>query len=178
MVLVETPEDAEKLTLPEHERLAVVTQTTLSVDEVLATVEVLKRRFPHLEMPKKEDICYATTNRQVAVKELAARSDVVLVVGSQTSSNSNRLREVAETAGARAYLVMEPGDIGDRVTGDGCRVVGVTSGASTPEQLVEDVIGHLLSLHPGAEIEVLETVKEDVEFKPPRDLVQLARSSG
>ena len=178
MVLVETPEDAEKLTLPEHERLAVVTQTTLSVDEVLATVEVLKRRFPHLEMPKKEDICYATTNRQVAVKELAARSDVVLVVGSQTSSNSNRLREVAETAGARAYLVMEPGDIGDRVTGSECRVVGVTSGASTPESLVEDVIGHLLSIHPGATIEVLETVKEDVEFKPPRDLVQLAQSSG
>jgi 4-hydroxy-3-methylbut-2-enyl diphosphate reductase len=211
MVLVETPEDAERLELPPHDRLAVVTQTTLSVEEVQATIAVLQRRFPHLEMPKKEDICYATTNRQSAVKELARRCDVVLVVGSRTSSNSNRLREVAEAHGARAYLVMEPGDIREewieRSTslqdhdpdrgpsgpleeragtladqGAGLKAsapsfaVGVTSGASTPERLVEEVIGHLLSLAPGARIKVLETVKEDVEFKPPRDLVQLAQA--
>ena len=105
MILVETPSDVARLELPPHDRLAVVTQTTLSVDEVQSTMSALKSKFPHLETPKKEDICYATTNRQLAVKELAARCDVVLVVGSQTSSNSNRLREVAEAHGARAYLV-------------------------------------------------------------------------
>ncbi len=176
MVLVETPEDVAGLELPPHDRLAVVTQTTLSVDEVQATIAALRQKYPHMEMPKKEDICYATTNRQLAVKELAARCDVVLVVGSTTSSNSNRLREVAETAGATAYLVMEPTDISWDWLG-GAKTVGVTSGASTPEKLVEDVIGALLGGSPGAQIEVLETVKEDVEFKPPRDLIQLARAS-
>ncbi len=175
MLLVETPEDVAKLELPPHDRLAVVTQTTLSVDEVQATIAALREKYPHMEMPKKEDICYATTNRQLAVKELAARCDVVLVVGSTTSSNSNRLREVAEMAGARAYLVMEPTDISPACLG-GAKTVGVTSGASTPEKLVEDVIGALLAGSPGAQIEVLETVKEDVEFKPPRDLIQLARA--
>jgi 4-hydroxy-3-methylbut-2-enyl diphosphate reductase len=185
MVLVETPEDVERLELPPHDRLAVVTQTTLSVDEVQATIAALQRRFPHLELPRKEDICYATTNRQLAVKELAAKSDVVLVVGSRTSSNSNRLREVAESFGARAYLIMEPSDIREDwfsnpslSKGDAVRTVGVTSGASTPEKLVEDVIGSLLQRSPGAKIEVLETVKEDVEFKPPRDLIQLAMAKG
>jgi 4-hydroxy-3-methylbut-2-enyl diphosphate reductase len=177
MVLVETPEDVARLELPPHDKLAVVTQTTLSVDEVQATIAALRERFPHMEMPKKEDICYATTNRQSAVKELAARSDVVLVVGSRTSSNSNRLREVAESFGARAYLIMEPSDI-DSSWLPGAATVGVTSGASTPERLVEDVIGSLLSASPGAKIEVLETVKEDVEFKPPRDLIQLAMAKG
>lgn len=177
MVLVETPADVAKLELPPHDRLAVVTQTTLSVDEVQATIAALRQKFPHMEMPKKEDICYATTNRQSAVKELAARCDVVLVVGSTTSSNSNRLREVAESFGARSYLIMEPADISAEWLGT-AEAVGVTSGASTPERLVEDVIGHLLSLNPKAKIEVLETVREDVEFKPPRDLIQLAMARG
>ncbi|HXH61556.1 MAG TPA: 4-hydroxy-3-methylbut-2-enyl diphosphate reductase [Fimbriimonadaceae bacterium] len=185
MVLVETPADVAALDLPPHDRLAVVTQTTLSVDEVSATVDALREKYPHLELPKKEDICYATTNRQSAVKELATKCDVVLVVGSRTSSNSNRLREVAEAHGARAYLVMEPSDVlAEWFCGDAGAspspglVVGVTSGASTPEKLVEDVIGSLLSQNPGAKIEVLETVKEDVEFKPPRDLIQLAMAKG
>lgn len=177
MVLVETPEDVAKLELPPHDRLAVVTQTTLSVDEVQATIAALRLKFPHMEMPKKEDICYATTNRQSAVKELAKKCDVVLVVGSKTSSNSNRLREVAESFGARAYLVMEPADVAPEWL-QGAATVGVTSGASTPERLVEDVIGHLLAGSPQAQIEVLETVREDVEFKPPRDLVQLAIARG
>jgi 4-hydroxy-3-methylbut-2-enyl diphosphate reductase len=173
MVLVETPEEAELLELPPHDRLAVVTQTTLSVDEVQRTMEVLERRFPHLEKPPKEDICYATTNRQAAVKVLASRCDLVIVVGSSTSSNSNRLREVAEASGAKAILMMNPDEIEpDSVARH--RTIGVTSGASTPEQLVEDVVGRLLSLSPGAEIDVLETIKEEVEFKPPRDLIQLA----
>ena len=156
MVLVETPADVERLELPPHERLAVVTQTTLSVDEVQATIAALRSRFPHIELPQKEDICYATTNRQTAVKQLAARCDVVLVVGSRTSSNSNRLREVAEAHGSRAFLVLEPSDVSASWFSSAVSV-GVTSGASTPERLVEDVIGSLLALSPGEKIAVLDT---------------------
>lgn len=175
MVLVETPEDAEKLEIPEHwkEQLAVLTQTTLSVDEVTATMAVLKSRFPTLETPKKEDICYATTNRQAAVKALAQQCDFVLVVGSTTSSNSNRLREVAEALGAEAHLVMSPDQIQEDWLAR-ARVIGITSGASTPELLVENIIGRLLEGQSGVKVEVLETIKEDVHFMPPRDLIQLA----
>jgi len=173
MILVETPEEAEHLELPPHERLALVTQTTLSLDEVRAIVEVLERRFPHLQHPAKEDICYATTNRQMAVRDLAEQCDAVIVVGSHLSSNSNRLREVSELYGAKACLVMKPNEIPPGFL-DGVRSVGVTSGASTPEQLVEDVIGALLTHSPEAKIETLETIRENVEFKPPRDLIQLA----
>lgn len=177
MILVETPEEAEALELPPHSRLALVTQTTLSVDEVEAITQVLYRRFPHLERPKKEDICYATTNRQGAVKELARQCDVVLVVGSEMSSNSNRLREVAESYGARSYLLMHPDQM-EPGWFEGAKVVGITSGASTPDELVENVIGRLLEWHPGRPIEVLETVKENVEFRPPRDLIALAMAKG
>jgi 4-hydroxy-3-methylbut-2-enyl diphosphate reductase len=173
MVLVETPEEAETLVVPPHDKLAVVTQTTLSVDEVEQTMAVLRRRFPHLSTPAKEDICYATTNRQGAVKRLAARCRFVIVVGSRTSSNSNRLKEVAEAQGARSVLIMGPEELDrDQVCSNGS--VGITSGASTPEKLVEDVIGKLLEWAPGAVVEVLETVREDLEFRPHRELVQLA----
>lgn len=173
MVLVETPEDAEALEIPHYEKLAVLTQTTLSVDEVRATMAVLERRFPHLEKPKKEDICYATTNRQGAIREMAIQCDLVLVVGSTTSSNSNRLREVAESLGCEAHLLMSPSEIRPEWRTD-YPVVGISSGASTPERLVEDVIGALLEGQPKAPVEVLETVREDVTFKPSRDLIQLA----
>lgn len=173
MILVETVEDAESLVLPVHDKLSVVTQTTLSVDEVQRISAVLQRRFPHLEAPKKEDICYATTNRQAAVKELAKLCDLVLVVGSTTSSNSNRLREVAEVHGAASYLVMSPDDIAPEWKAQH-RVVGVTGGASTPEKLMQDVIGELMRENPTIPVDVLETVREDVEFKPPRDLIRLA----
>jgi len=173
MVLVETPEDAELLELPIDEKVAVLTQTTLSVDEVQRTLDVLKRRIPRLETPKKEDICYATTNRQSAIRELAAKCDLVLIVGSTTSSNSNRLREVAESLGVESHLLL---------TADGVKpewrertTIGVSSGASTPEHLVQEVIGRLLENHPEVPVEVLETVKEDVNFRPPRDLIQIAR---
>ena len=175
MILVETPEEAEALQLPSHSRLALVTQTTLSVDEVQAILQVLQRRFPHLELPQKEDICYATTNRQGAVKELARQCDVVLVVGSPMSSNSNRLREVAEDYGSRAYLLMSPDEIEESWL-EGADVVGVTSGASTPEKLVENVIGRVLQGHESTPIEILQTVVEKVEFKPHRDLIALAQS--
>lgn len=172
MVLVETPEDAEKLEIPHYEKLAVLTQTTLSVDEVQQTLAVLKRKFPHLETPQKEDICYATTNRQLAIRELATKCDLVLIVGSTTSSNSNRLREVSESLGVESHLLMYPGDLKPEWREH--KIIGISSGASTPEHLVQEVIGALLQEHPDAPVSVLETIKEDVNFKPPRDLVQLA----
>jgi 4-hydroxy-3-methylbut-2-enyl diphosphate reductase len=162
MVLVETPENAEALQIEHHEKLAVLTQTTLSVDEVQRT----------LETPNKEDICYATTNRQAAVRDLAEQCDLVLIVGSTTSSNSNRLREVAESMGVEAHLLLNPEDV--RPEWREHRSVGVSSGASTPEHLVQDVIGKLIEGHPEIPVTVLETIKEDVNFKPPRDLIQLA----
>lgn len=175
MILVETPEEAEALVLPPHEKLAIVTQTTLSVDEVTSIIKVLKRRFPYIHQPTKEDICYATTNRQGAVKELAACCEVVFVVGSTMSSNSNRLREVAESLGSRSYLLMSPTEIEDAWL-TGAETVGITSGASTPDELVDDLISELLKRSPEASVEVLTTVEEKVEFKPHRDLIALAQS--
>ena len=177
MILVETPEEAEALVLPPHEKLAIVTQTTLSVDEVTSIIQVLKRRFPYIHQPTKEDICYATTNRQGAVKELAACCEVVFVVGSTMSSNSNRRREVAESLGSRSYLLMSPAEIEDSWL-TGAETVGITSGASTPDELVDDLISELLKRSPEASVEVLMTVEEKVEFKPHRDLIALAQSRG
>jgi 4-hydroxy-3-methylbut-2-enyl diphosphate reductase len=176
MVLVETPADAEALDIPHYDKLAVLTQTTLSVDEVKATMDVLKRRYPHLELPGKEDICYATTNRQAAIRDLAAECDLVLIVGSTTSSNSNRLREVAESLGTESHLILTPKEILPSWRTD-YKTVGISSGASTPEQLVEDVIGALLEGRANVPVDILETVKEDVTFRPSRDLVQLAMAS-
>lgn len=173
MVLIETPEDAERLELPPHDRLAVLTQTTLSIDEVRATMAVLERRFPHLEKPGKEDICFATTNRQAAVRDLADGCDLVLVVGSTTSSNSKRLQEVAESLGVVSHLLQSAADVRPEWRTD-YPVVGITSGASTPESLVEDVVGALLGGRTDVPVETLETVREDVTFKPSRDLIQLA----
>lgn len=172
MTLVDGIEEAERVNPPDSP-LAVVTQTTLSVDEVERIMAVLRRRFPHIETPKKEDICYATTNRQSAVKQLAERADLVLVVGSRTSSNSNRLREVAESCGIPAYLLMEPSEIVESWRTD-YPVVGITSGASTPEDLVENIVGSLLEGNADAEVSVLETIREDVTFIPPRDLIASA----
>jgi 4-hydroxy-3-methylbut-2-enyl diphosphate reductase len=173
MLLVETPEEAELVELSPHDRLAVLTQTTLSVDEVTATLDVLKRRFPHLETPKKGDICYATTNRQAAVRELASQCDLVLVVGSTTSSNSNRLREVAAGLGVTAHLINSAQEV-RREWIENYRTIGITSGASTPESVVEDVVGALLSGRVEVPVDVLETVREDITFQPSRNLVQLA----
>jgi len=174
MTLVETPQEAEELDLPHYDKLAVLTQTTLSVSEVNETMAVLKRRFPHLHTPAKEDICYATTNRQGAVTELAKKCDLVLVVGSATSSNSNRLREVAQDLGTESHLIMRPSDILPHWRTD-YQTIGITSGASTPEQLVNDIISALIADRGGVNISVLETVKEEMKFLPPRDLIQLAQ---
>lgn len=175
MTLVQTVEDAERVQVPEG-KLAVTTQTTLSVDEVERIMAVLRRRFPHLETPPKEDICYATTNRQRAVKELAKLCDLILVVGSRTSSNSNRLREVAMEAGVPAYLLLEPEEVLPEWRTD-YRCVGITSGASTPESSVEAIIGELLRGQEHVPVQTLETAKEDIVFLPPRTLVASAGAS-
>ncbi|MBI5832477.1 MAG: 4-hydroxy-3-methylbut-2-enyl diphosphate reductase [Armatimonadetes bacterium] len=172
MLLIGGVEDAEAVQPPDPDRVVVLTQTTLSVDEVGDLVQVLKRRFPALSTPRKEDICYATTNRQEAVKELAQRCDMVLVVGSTSSSNTNRLREVAETCGVDAYLVADA----DGVREDWLRdhnVIGVTSGASTPEIAVDQVVERMMRFAT-VPIETLETVEEKIHFRPPRELVEAA----
>jgi 4-hydroxy-3-methylbut-2-en-1-yl diphosphate reductase len=161
--------------LPPHERLAVLTQTTLSVDEVTATLDVLKWRFPHLETPKKGDICYATTNRQMAVRELATQCDLVVVVGSQTSSNSKRLREVAAGLGTDSFLINSADEVLPEWS-EQYRSIGITSGASTPETVVEDVIGALMKGRTDVPVQILETIKEDITFQPSRNLIQLAMS--
>ena len=137
-ILVETVADAEGVLVSNPERVAYVTQTTLSVDETAEIVAVLRRRFPHIEGPPATDICYATTNRQRAVKELAAKIDVLLVIGSENSSNSNRLVETGRAAGVDAYLIEDETGIHERWL-DGAETVGLTSGASAPEYLVRRV---------------------------------------
>jgi 4-hydroxy-3-methylbut-2-enyl diphosphate reductase len=142
IVLVESIDDARSVPIHDPERLAFVTQTTLSVDDTAEIVAALRARFPGLASPRKEDICYATQNRQDAVKQLLGECDVLIVVGSATSSNSNRLRELAERGGIPGYLVDGPEQL-ERAWFDGCRTVGITAGASAPELLVQRVIERL-----------------------------------
>jgi len=168
MYLVETPEDAERLEVKDGNNLAFVTQTTLSVDDARLTIEALKKRFPAIIGPKKDDICYATQNRQDAVKALARQCDVVIVVGSPNSSNSNRLREVAQNQGVNAYMVDNASELRSEWLA-GKERVGVTAGASAPEVLVQQVIEKLRSL--GAErVEEIEGIAEKVIFPLPKSL--------
>ena len=166
--LVETPEDVARLRPRDPEQLAYVTQTTLSVDDTRAVIEALRRHFPRVEGPRHDDICYATQNRQDAVRRLGQQCDLVLVVGSPNSSNSNRLRELAEKQGVAAHLIDGAGDIRHEWL-SGRRRVGVTAGASAPEQLVRDVIAHLQAL--GAEqVLELEGEPENITFALPKAL--------
>ncbi|MGQ0522214.1 MAG: 4-hydroxy-3-methylbut-2-enyl diphosphate reductase [Betaproteobacteria bacterium] len=168
MHLVEKPEDVDKLVVADENKLAFVTQTTLSVDDARLTIEALRRRFPDIVGPKKDDICYATQNRQDAVKALAARCDVVIVVGSPNSSNSNRLREVAQHQGVAAYMVDNASQL-DPAWLEGKERIGVTAGASAPEVLVQQVIDKLQRL--GAdEVQQLAGIAEKVVFPLPRAL--------
>jgi len=167
--LIETVSDAESFQPQDPQKLAYVTQTTLSVDDTAAIVEVLQKRFPAMAAPHKEDICYATTNRQEAVKALAPRSDLVLVVGAPNSSNSVRLVEVAKRAGAPdARLVQSAADL-DRTWFDGVQTLGVSAGASAPEELVEDVLTQLAGFRK-LSIEEVRVASEDVVFKLPREV--------
>jgi 4-hydroxy-3-methylbut-2-enyl diphosphate reductase len=168
MHLIETVTDAERLEVRDPDRLAYVTQTTLSVDDAAAIVEVLKRRFPKIVGPKKDDICYATQNRQDAVKFLVPNCDVVIVVGSPNSSNSNRLREVAENLGTPAYMVDDARQI-ERAWIEGRSRVGVTAGASAPESLVREVVARLESFG-ASSVRQLTGVEENVVFPMPKGL--------
>jgi 4-hydroxy-3-methylbut-2-enyl diphosphate reductase len=168
--LVEGPADVERLRVTDPARLAVLTQTTLSVDDTRDTVEALQRRFPAIRLPRKDDICYATQNRQNAVKELAREADLVLVVGAPESSNSNRLVEIARKQGVTAHLVQSAADIEPGwLRGVAC--VGVTAGASAPEVLVERVVERLGALAGGAvRVDSLPAVDEGVVFQIPAEL--------
>ena len=178
-VLVQSVEEAEALEVTDPDRVAYITQTTLSVDETGEIIAAIRRRFPKARAPKRDDICYATSNRQWAVKDMLGEVDLLLVIGSRNSSNSNRLVEVARAGGVASYLIDDETDI-DEAWLDGARVVGITSGASAPENLVERVCDWFRAR--GVErIEPFKSVHEDVVFRLPVELrreLALAETQG
>jgi len=176
IVLVSSVAEAEAVEVENPDRVAYITQTTLSMEDTRPIVEALKRRFPRIAGPAKADICYATQNRQVAVRALARQAPVILVIGSKNSSNSNRLVEEAEIAGSRAYLVDDASGV-DPAWLEGVDTVGLTSGASAPEFLVDQMLAHLKAL--GFEdVEDLVTVEEDVHFPLPAELLEARARRG
>ena len=166
--VVDAVEGVQKLSVPDPQKVVCLTQTTLSVDDTADIMDALRQRFPAMTLPAKDDICYATQNRQRAVKEMAKEVDLVLVIGATNSSNSNRLREVGETAGVKARLIQQ---VSDLVPGDfeGVKRVGVTSGASTPEILVQEVVDYCRRIGVG-EINDLAVTEENVKFLLPAEL--------
>jgi 4-hydroxy-3-methylbut-2-en-1-yl diphosphate reductase len=167
VLLVGTVEEAEALELPDANRVAAVTQTTLSVDDTADIMATLKRRFPAITTPKTDDICYATQNRQNAVKELVAVSDAILVVGSKQSSNANRMVEVARMRGGRAYLVDSLADVEPPML-TGVRAMGLTASASSPEWLVEEIVDAFTER--GASVELLKWKEERIHFPLPKPI--------
>ncbi|HVL91703.1 MAG TPA: 4-hydroxy-3-methylbut-2-enyl diphosphate reductase [Actinomycetota bacterium] len=167
ITLIEKPADVDSLDLPGN-KVAYLSQTTLSVDETNEVIAALRERFPQIQGPPREDICYATQNRQTAVKEIARRADVVLVIGSQNSSNSKRLAEVARVAGAESYLIDDETEI-DPAWLDGAQTVGITSGASAPEWLVDRVVDWFRG-RGETDVEEVRVVHEDVHFGLPKEL--------
>jgi 4-hydroxy-3-methylbut-2-enyl diphosphate reductase len=168
VVLIESEEDVDRLEVQDPEKLAYITQTTLSVDETQSIISRLRERFPRIVGPRTDDICYATTNRQAAVKQLAAVCDLVLVIGSRNSSNSNRLVEVARELGADSHLIDNELHV-DEEWLEGKRVIGITSGASAPEELVQRLVEFFRS-RGTTDVEELEVVKEDVRFMLPKPI--------
>jgi 4-hydroxy-3-methylbut-2-enyl diphosphate reductase len=168
--LIGSAEEAETLRVPDPDRVAVITQTTLSLDDTSTVVDVLRRRFPGIEAPTRDDICYATQNRQLAVKAMARRVPAILVIGSKNSSNSNRLAEVAQAAGACAYLIDDISQI-DPTWLDGVESLGITAGASAPEYLVDEVV-QFFRAQGVTDIEEIEAVTEEVSFALPPELVR------
>ena len=168
IVLVQTEQDAERLEVEDPDKVAFITQTTLAVDETLGIIRKLRERFPNIVGPKTDDICYATQNRQDAVKQLAPHCDLVLVIGSRNSSNSNRLVEVAKEHGAESYLIDNETEVREQWL-EGVDTVGITSGASAPEELVQRLVAYFRRR--GAdEVSVLEVSQENVRFMMPREV--------
>lgn len=166
--LIEDTADVDKLDIPTDSELAFVTQTTLSMDDTAGVIDALKDKFPNIHAPRKDDICYATQNRQDAVKQLADKCQVVLVVGSPNSSNSNRLRELAERMGCQAYLIDNASEM-DKAWFDNAQTVGVTAGASAPEVLIQEVLAQLQAWG-GSLPEEIEGIAENVTFSLPKEL--------
>jgi 4-hydroxy-3-methylbut-2-en-1-yl diphosphate reductase len=175
ITLVESPADVEALALDSAGKIVYLTQTTLSVDDTTLVIQALKAKYPHIEAPPTEDICYATTNRQTAIKEMARQCDLILVIGSPTSSNSNRLVEVAIANGTKAFLINESTQL-KREKFQGVNFVGITAGASAPEILVQQVVRWLEKEFP-VEFSDLDVIKEDVQFTLPREIVEMAKKS-
>ena len=174
--LVSSVEDAERIAVRDPQRVAFITQTTLSMEDTRPIVDTLRRRFPEIRVPAKDDICYATQNRQIAVRALAKEAPVILVVGSRNSSNSNRLVEEAQLAGARAYLVDDASQV-DPAWLEGVHTVGVTSGASAPEFLVAEIVRRLGG-GDSVTVEEVATVTEDVRFPLPPEVAGVTPSPG
>ncbi len=172
-MLVQDASDAERLEVSDPDNVSYITQTTLSVDDTREIVETLKRRFPNIKAPTKSDICYATTNRQAAVKVLARRAPLVLVIGAPNSSNSLRMVEVAKQHGAQSYLIEDETQI-DPLWLDGVTVLGLSSSASAPEWLVDRVLAHLRGCG-DVEVEEVRVVEEDVRFPLPKEVATVSR---
>jgi 4-hydroxy-3-methylbut-2-enyl diphosphate reductase len=176
MFLIAHREDVDRLAVPDPDKVAYLTQTTLSVDDTRDCIEALRRRFPKIVGPSRDDICYATQNRQAAVKTVAGEVDVLLVIGAANSSNANRLVEVSRVMGTPSYLIADKNDIRAEWLANAARV-GVTAGASTPEFLVSDVVEELRQRH-DARVREVRVVEEDVRFGLPRELEDIARRAG
>jgi 4-hydroxy-3-methylbut-2-enyl diphosphate reductase len=176
IVLVETEDDVDALEVPDPERIAYISQTTLSVDETRAIIARLRERFPNITGPRTDDICYATTNRQAAVKQMAEQCDLVLVIGSRNSSNSQRLVDVARAAGAQAHLIDNESQVREAWL-EGVRVVGISSGASAPEELVGRLIDFFRA-RGTRHVEEFEVLREDVRFMLPKSIRQAMTAAG
>ena len=171
IVLVQTEADVDRLEVDDPDKVAFVTQTTLSVDETMGIIRRLREKFPNMVGPRTDDICYATQNRQDAVKQLAPRCDLVLVIGSRNSSNSNRLVEVARQHGARSHLIDNEQEVREEWL-EGVETVGITSGASAPEELVQRLVDFFRA-RGAEEVAELEVTEEDVRFMLPKDIREL-----
>jgi 4-hydroxy-3-methylbut-2-en-1-yl diphosphate reductase len=177
IILVETAEDVDRLEIDDPERVAFITQTTLSVDETAGVIARLRERFPSIVSPKSDDICYATTNRQLAVKQLAAECDLVLVIGSRNSSNSNRLVDVTRELGTPAYLIDRASEVEEEWLA-GVGTVGITSGASAPEELVSELV-EMFRDRGAEDVSELRAIDEDVRFMLPKQIrTDLAAAAG
>ena len=177
MIVVGNVKEAETVQVPNPEKIAYLTQTTLSLDDTREIVAVLKRRFPKLMAPKKDDICYATQNRQNAVKAMVPEADLLLVLGAPNSSNSNRLCEVARSKGIPSYLIERAADIKDEWL-EGVKTLGLTSGASAPEILVQEVVALVRERYGVTDVEEIETVEETEHFGLPAEIIKLMKEKG